>query len=74
MVKRLTGGRAEDVDALDTLLARVESVSGNRTAANRWMRTNIPALHGLSPLQSLEKPGGMEAVSDVLGRLEAAAG
>ena len=73
LLLRLTGGRAEDVDALNALLARVESVSGNPTAATRWMRTNIPALQGLSPLQSLEKPGGMAAVSDVLGRIEAAA-
>ena len=73
LLLRLTGDRPDDVDALAALLGRVENVYKTPTAANRWMRTNIPALQGLSPLQTLEKPGGMAAVSDVLGRIEAAA-
>jgi len=38
--------------------------------AEAWLRTPNPLLGGQSPLERLRAPGGLEAVRDLLGRIE----
>jgi putative toxin-antitoxin system antitoxin component (TIGR02293 family) len=67
---RLLPEESERVYRLAKVLARAESVLGDRTKARHWMNNPNRALGGVTPLSQLETEAGADEVMNVLGRIE----
>jgi putative toxin-antitoxin system antitoxin component (TIGR02293 family) len=67
---RLTADESERLVRLARVAARAEEVLGDRAAALRWIRKPNRALGGVSPIALLDTDLGLDAVLDVLGRIE----
>lgn len=68
--ERLTADESERLVRLARVAARAEEVLGDRPAALRWIRKPNRALGGASPIELLDTDLGLDAVLNVLGRIE----
>ena len=75
--RRLEQGRPltpQESDRLYRLISVYEDVlrlfEGDREAADRWLKVPAAALGGVPPLDYLDTEAGVEAVRDLIGRLE----
>lgn len=67
---RLTAAESERLVRLARVAARAEEVLGDRDASLRWLRKPNRALGHVSPIELLDTDLGLDAVLDVLGRIE----
>jgi putative toxin-antitoxin system antitoxin component (TIGR02293 family) len=67
---RLSAGESERLVRLARVATRAEEVLGSMNKARIWMRTANRALGGASPFERLANDLGLEAVLDLLGRIE----
>lgn len=51
-------------------LVRAEDVLGTKEKAQRWLKSPIRALGGVTPLSLLDTDAGAEQVDIILGRIE----
>ena len=54
----------------DIRQAALDLFEGDEASTNRWLRTPAKALGGHTPNEVLEVEGGVEAVRDLIGRIE----
>ena len=57
-------------DELSAVLRRVEDVVGDSDAALRWMGTPVRELNYATPISQMGSAEGVDAVQQLLGRLE----
>jgi putative toxin-antitoxin system antitoxin component (TIGR02293 family) len=68
--QRLTADESERLVRLARVAARAEEVLGDRAAALRWIRKPNRALGGGVPIELLDTDLGLDAVLNILGRIE----
>ncbi len=55
---------------VETILAMANDVFGSRTAAELWLVTSATGLDQETPLELLQKVGGLETVTTFLKRID----
>lgn len=68
--QRLSPDESERLVRLARVAARAEGVLGDRAASLRWIRKPNRALGSVAPLELLDTDLGLDAVMNVLGRIE----
>ena len=55
---------------LKQILVRAVEVFGDESEAKLWLKEPKSALHGMTPIQTIKTPSGVQQVELMLGRIE----